>query len=156
MTYSAAEEIEAWAEVVKAVLGGLPPDLEIAVIAKVQENNAKKQTERQTRSGDLHTITARELIENSRNSASFRLRDRIDQLTSETIQRLTRDIANSHSPEDAATILFQQHPNGPGSGWLPDYLDKLLGLKVDRSQTARLAERAKKFYERLRHTCQDT
>jgi hypothetical protein len=47
------------------------------------------------------------------------------------IQTLVRSITNSHSSDDAATILFREHRMGTGSGWLPDYLDGLPGLDVD-------------------------
>jgi hypothetical protein len=50
---------------------------------------------------------------------------------SAVIQVFTPDIRNNTSAEDAAGILFQRHANGSGSGWLPDYLDALPGVRVD-------------------------
>jgi hypothetical protein len=56
------------------------------------------------------------------------------------IQVLTRDITNDHRAEGAARILFMQHENGNGSGWLPDYLDGLPAIKVDQKKAASLSE----------------
>ena len=52
-------------------------------------------------------------------------------LVSLIIQTLVRSITNSHSSDDAATILFREHQLGTGSGWLPDDLNGLPGLDVD-------------------------
>jgi hypothetical protein len=35
-----------------------------------------------------------------------------------------------------------EHREGSGSGWLPDYLDGLPGIKVDIKKAAELAEQA--------------
>jgi hypothetical protein len=47
------------------------------------------------------------------------------------VQVLVRSIANNHSPDEAARVLFREHQTGTGSGWLPDYLDGLPGITVD-------------------------
>jgi hypothetical protein len=55
-------------------------------------------------------------------------------------QVLVRSITNTHSKQAAAAILFRQHRCGAGSGWLPDYLDGLPGITVDRAKAAEFAD----------------
>jgi hypothetical protein len=50
-----------------------------------------------------------------------------------------RDITNNNSKPDAAGILFQRHANGSGSRWLPDYLNALPGVQVDRKKAPAIA-----------------
>jgi hypothetical protein len=52
------------------------------------------------------------------------------------VQVLVRTITSNHSPERASAILFREHREGTGSGWLPDYLDGLPGITVDRERIA--------------------
>ena len=56
------------------------------------------------------------------------------------VQVLTRSITNNFSKEDAAKVLFREHRHGTGSGWLPDYLDGLPGIEVDRETCAAIAD----------------
>jgi hypothetical protein len=56
------------------------------------------------------------------------------------VQVLVRSITNNHSPERASAILFREHRDGTGSGWLPDYLDGLPGITVDRDRCIAIAE----------------
>lgn len=57
------------------------------------------------------------------------------------VQILVRSITNNHSPEDAAKILFRDHYGySTGSGWLPDYLDGLPGIKVDMEKCVAIAK----------------
>ena len=58
------------------------------------------------------------------------------------VQVLTRSITNNFSKDDAAKVLFREHRNGTGSGWLPDYLDGLPGIKVNRNKCAAIADAA--------------
>jgi len=55
------------------------------------------------------------------------------------VQTLVRSIANSHSKQGAAAILFREHRRGAGSGWLPDYLDGLPGITVNRDKCVQIA-----------------
>lgn len=55
------------------------------------------------------------------------------------VQVLVRAIRNSHAPERASAILFREHRDGTGSGWLPDYLDGLPGITVDRDRCIQIA-----------------
>jgi hypothetical protein len=64
---------------------------------------------------------------------------RIAEAVAIMVQVLVRAIINRHSKKRAAEILFRQHRHGAGSGWLPDYLDGLPGIRIDRSVAARLA-----------------
>jgi hypothetical protein len=64
---------------------------------------------------------------------------RIFEAQSVIVQVLTRAIRNSHSPATAAAILFRQHRTGAGSRWLPDYLDGLPAIKIDRAKAAQIA-----------------
>jgi hypothetical protein len=56
------------------------------------------------------------------------------------VQVLVRSIRNNHSPERASAILFREHREGTGSGWLPDYLDGLPGITIDRDRCIAIAE----------------
>jgi hypothetical protein len=67
----------------------------------------------------------------------------IARATSVMVQTLVRFITNNHSPERAAAIMFREHHGasfrGTGSGFLPDYLDGLPGLTVDRDECIKIA-----------------
>jgi hypothetical protein len=62
----------------------------------------------------------------------------IARASSVVVQRLVRFIRNNHSPQRAAGIMFREHRDelfrGTGSGFLPDYLDGLPGITVDRDK----------------------
>jgi len=59
------------------------------------------------------------------------------------IQVMTRSITNNISKEDAAKVLFRrQGRGGTGSRWLPDYLDGLPGIEVDKKKCADIADTA--------------
>lgn len=64
----------------------------------------------------------------------------VDEATSVIVQVLVRDIANRHSKADAAAVLFRNHGGGTGIGWLPDYLDGLPGITVDRKRCIEVFE----------------
>jgi hypothetical protein len=67
---------------------------------------------------------------------------RIFEAQSVIVQVLTRTITNHHSAAQAAAILFRPHRErgeGTGSGWLPDYLDNLAGVTIDRAKCTDLA-----------------
>ena len=56
---------------------------------------------------------------------------------------LTWSITNNFSKEDAARILFRDHyGRGTGSGWLPDYLDGLPGITIDKAKCAEISDSA--------------
>jgi hypothetical protein len=56
------------------------------------------------------------------------------------VQVFARSIANNHSPEDAAELLFAPQQFGTGSGELLDYIGDLPGRRL--SKTARGGSRA--------------
>jgi hypothetical protein len=58
---------------------------------------------------------------------------------SAVIQIFTRDIRNNSGAEDAAGILFQRHAMVRDRAWLPDYLNALPGVRVDRNKVAAIA-----------------
>jgi hypothetical protein len=63
--------------------------------------------------------------------------------TSLIIQVLTRSITNYFSKEEGAKILFRDHYGfGTGSGWLPDYLDGLPGIRVDKKACVKISDSA--------------
>jgi hypothetical protein len=64
----------------------------------------------------------------------------IIKVSSLIVQVLVRSITNNHSPERASAILFREHRDGTGSGWLPDYLDGLPGITVDRDRCIKIAD----------------
>ena len=61
------------------------------------------------------------------------------------VQVLVRSIVNSSSKPEAARILFGDYSGrGAGSGWLPDCLDGLPGIEVDRKACLAISESAEK------------
>lgn len=56
------------------------------------------------------------------------------------VQVLVRNITNNNSPDRAAWLLFRDQKHGTGSRWLPDYLDGLPGISVDREECITISE----------------
>jgi hypothetical protein len=111
---------EAWAEVFRDILYLVPGELRAEVLALVVRNDEVERKEPVlTRASDLP--------EPRHWYAIMRLRSLV-------IQVLVRRIKNNNSPEDAAKLLFAEHPHGHGSGWLGEYLDDMPGIKVDKKR----------------------
>jgi hypothetical protein len=129
------------AEVIEDLLCLVPPEKRLEVIKQVaakEELAAKKREERGDRLELMFFDEAS--MERWEASPANRYWNHIMRFKSLVIQIFTRDITNDHSKEKAAQILFMEHKNGHGSGWLPDYLDGLPALKVDLKKAAALAQ----------------
>jgi hypothetical protein len=98
----------------------------------------------------LNRLTAREIERTEKpirlisladfDPAMFENRHAEKEAASVIIQVLVRSITNNHSPDDAAKVLFREHRRGTGSGWLPDYLDGLPGIRVDLKRCATISD----------------
>jgi hypothetical protein len=112
--------VEAWAEVISDVVDLVPEEHRAEVVALVA---AIEQRERKKRKKDPFIKTSEiDFLA----TPGVRHWDAIMRLTSLVVQVLVRRISNNHHPQDAAAILFVEHPYGNGSGQLRDYLDKLV------------------------------
>jgi hypothetical protein len=125
--------IETWTKVLSNVIAAcVPLAIREQVLTRLLEKEQKRRTEPLILTSTAFT-------------AQLDLGDScaIEKASSVMIQVLTRNITNNHSPEDAARILFHDHyGRGTGSVWLPDYLDGLPGLTVNREHCIALANTA--------------
>jgi len=112
------ENLEAWAEIIRNVLWHVPPDRRGQVLSLTTEREEAERQEREESPG-LKFMT---LNEDWANTPGARHRNAIMRLKSLLVQVFVRDIANNHSQQEAADILFVQHRHGTGSGLLEDYL----------------------------------
>jgi hypothetical protein len=120
--------------VVGDVLRRVPHDKREAVLAMVIKNEKAEQRK-------PFIMTSAEVMDGFTESPRIRFRDALMRLKSKVVCTFARDISNNHSKQDAARILFADHRGTiPGSGWLPDYLDGLPGLSVNRKNIAAMSE----------------
>jgi hypothetical protein len=108
--------VEAWAGVFDDILRIVPEEIRADVVALAGRN---EEAERKR----PKLFTAAELKNMALPGAGHQ--DAIARLESLIVQVLVRHITNDHSPEEAAKILFADHPYGDGSGSLIDYLEGL-------------------------------
>jgi hypothetical protein len=105
------ENVEAWATIIADLLCHAPPDRRAAILALATTNEETEAQERGA-SGRLRYIT---FSDDWMNSPGVRHRNAIARIKSLLVQVFVRDIANNHSKQDAANILFTEHPHGRGS-----------------------------------------
>jgi hypothetical protein len=124
MNYAESEEdisnVEAWAEIVEDLLYLVPVKdrMKVLDIARTKEEAAI--AERAEHGGfTVWTFNADD------NSQALRNWNVIMRLKSLIIQVFTRNITNNHSPENAAKLLFAEHPYETGGCCLSDYIDDL-------------------------------
>jgi hypothetical protein len=125
-----------WREAIEDALFCVPPAIRGEVLAELVE----KEKERAAREPFV-VWTVADLMKPCETDGLF---NHIAEATSLIVQVLVRSITNSHSGEDAAKILFREHRHGTGGRWLPDYLDGLPGIKIDRAKAAKIADEAGK------------
>ena len=117
------ETADIWIMAMETALACVPADLRLDVLRKLTDD----ETERR------------------RQPFLFGWKKRshaVNEATSVIVQVLVRDIANCHSKADAAAVLFlNHHGRGTGNCWLPDYLDGLPGITVDRKRCIEVSER---------------
>ena len=126
------EAIVIWREAIEDALFCVPPSIRGEVLAEL----AEKEKERAA-SEPFTVWTMDDLMKPCESDGLF---NHIAEATSLIVQVLVRSITNSHSKEDAAKILFREHRHGTGGRWLPDYLDGLPGIKIDRAKAAKIAD----------------
>jgi hypothetical protein len=112
------ENVEAWAEIIGDVLYHVPPDRRADVLALAAKNEEAEVLEREAHGG----FTLIPFSNDWMNEPGMRHGNAITRLKSLLVQVFVRDIANNHSSQDAASILFAEHPHGTGSRLLEDYL----------------------------------
>jgi hypothetical protein len=114
------ENVEAWAEVVADLLYHVPPDKRPAVLELATKNEQAEALEREANGG--FTLIPFSNSNDWMNEPGMRHCNAIMRIKSLLVQVFVRDIANNHSSQDAASILFAEHPHGTGSRLLEDYL----------------------------------
>jgi hypothetical protein len=119
---------EAWAEVFKDVLYLVPEEIRASVLTLVAQNEEARRKE-------AEWLRASAINEIGMDAPGLRHWDAIARLRSLVIQVLVRRVKNNNSPEDAAKILFAEHPYGHGSGRLGDYLDGLSWIRDRRASS---------------------
>jgi hypothetical protein len=112
--------ISVWFEALENVLFCVPPAFRLEVLRRLMAS----ETERQEKPIQFLSFSDLELID-------FTNRHAAEEAVSLIIQVLVRSITSDHSPDDAAKVLFREHRMGTGSGWLPDYLNGLPGVRVN-------------------------
>ena len=112
------ENVEAWAEVVADLLHHVSPDRRADVLELATKNEEAEAQERKANGGlKIHTFS-----DDWMNEPGQRHWNAIMRIKSLLVQVFVRNIANNHNPQDAASILFAEHPHGTGSRLLEDYL----------------------------------
>jgi hypothetical protein len=138
MTGDEDKEVVIAAKVIEDLLFLVAPSKRIEVLERAVANEEAASRKRHESCG-LEVWTIADLPE-TQACPGWRYWNSIMQFKSLIIQVFLRNITNNHSREDAAKILFMEHRNGTGSGWLPDYLDGLPAIKVDLEKAAAVAQ----------------
>ena len=115
------ENVEAWAEVVADLLYHVPPNKRPDVLELATKNEQAEALEREA-TGGFTLMVFSDVSDDLMNEPGIRHGNAITRLKSLLIQVFVRDITNNHSAQDAAQILFAEHPHGTGSRLLEDYL----------------------------------
>jgi hypothetical protein len=123
------QAIDIWIEALDDVLWCIPPEIREQVLVRLLEKERNRKPLEIVRIGEL-------------DADEFRNYHAEMEAVSLMVQVLTRSITNNFSKEDAAKVLFREHRRGTGSGWLPDYLDGLPGIEVDKATCAAIADLA--------------
>jgi hypothetical protein len=135
MTEKASNDVVIWREAMEKALNCVPFDLRDEVLVRLA---AKREAD--AKGPRFKVICVSELMEPTDSDGLW---NPIARATSVMVQTLVRFITNNHPPERAAGILFREHRSpgfqGTGSGFLPDYLDSLPGLTVDRDKCVQIA-----------------
>lgn len=126
---TADRAIEVWTEVLGDALYCVPREIREQVLSALLERERAREPIQIVRISDF-------------DAGEFKNYHAEKEAVSLMVQVLTRSITNNFSKDDAAKVLFREHRNGTGSGWLPDYLDGLPGIKVNRDKCAAIADAA--------------
>ena len=135
MTDPASDNVIIWREAMQKALHCVPDELRDEVLRRLVAKRAADAAGPRFRA-----ISIPELMQPTDSDGLW---NPIARAASVMAQTLVRFIRNNHSPERAAAILFREHRGpgfrGTGSGFLPDYLDGLPGLTVDRDKCVQIA-----------------
>lgn len=125
------QECEVWRDIVEDVLSLVPREkrMDILLLAVEQEKESIAEHER----NPMGMFCAADLSEKFAESSYSRNYGAIQRATALVAYTFVRTITNNNSPADAAKLLFSHHGDGPGSGYLIEYLDGLPGIKVTRT-----------------------
>jgi hypothetical protein len=129
------EATEIWTEALKEVSRCVPHEVREQVLTALLEKERARAREREP------GLTFIDFSNWDSVPAALERRAK-KEAVSLLIQVLTRWITRDHSKEEAARILFREHRHGRGSGWLPDHLDGMPGIAVDRKRCADIASSA--------------
>lgn len=110
--------VQAWAELLEDAMHVVPEEIRAEVLKRTLAM-WEKRVAKYAENGPW--MTATQLLENV-DTTHFQTSVRLKGLV---IQVLVRDVTIDHSPQDAAKILFSEHPCGRGSRLLGDYIDDL-------------------------------
>jgi hypothetical protein len=119
--------VEAWAEIIGDLLHHVPLDKRREVLALAIKNEQAAAEEREANGGFKFMTFSDDWM----NTPGQRQWNVIMRLKSLLVQVFVRNITNNHSPQEAASILFAQHPHGTGSRVLQDYLCDLCSSSKD-------------------------
>jgi hypothetical protein len=111
------QDVSTWVGAIELATFCVPPKLRLEVLCRLLDNESERHD--------------RIITRYNFDPAKLKNWHAENEAVSLIIQTLVRSITNSHSSDDAATILFREHRMGTGSGWLPDDLNGLPGLDVD-------------------------
>jgi hypothetical protein len=135
MTNQASDDVIIWREAMQRALHCVPYELRDEVLRQLVAKRAAEAAEPR-----FKAISVSELMQPTDSEGLW---NPITRATSVMVQTLVRFITNNHSRERGAAILFREHRGpgfkGTGSGFLPDYLDGLPGITVDRDQCIKIA-----------------
>lgn len=110
--------VQAWAELLEDAMHVVPEEIRAEVLKRTLAM-WEKRVAKYAENGPW--MTATQLLEDV-DTTHFQTSVRLKGLV---IQVLVRDVTIDHSPQDAAKILFSEHPCGRGSRLLGDYIDDL-------------------------------
>jgi hypothetical protein len=146
---TAERTIIVWREAIYEALLCVVPELRAKVLAAVADKEAAAGARRkQMKAWTLDEMKVETAAEDHEWDAGDDTdlppprNARIFEAQSVIVQVFTRAITNHHSSAGAAAILFRPHRERgqpAGSGWLPDYLDNLAGVTIDRAKCVDLA-----------------
>jgi hypothetical protein len=135
MTDQASDDVIIWREAMQKALHCVPFELRDEVLRQLAAKRAAEAG-----APRFKAVSVSELMQPTDSDGLW---NPIARAASVMVQTLVRFITNNHSPERGAAILFREHRGttfrGTGSGFLPDYLDGLPGLTVDRDECIKIA-----------------
>jgi hypothetical protein len=127
--------VTVWAEIVDEILEIAPGSIRQEIVAAINRRNEEHLAE-QKKYGAFRVMSAAELMEGWEEAkrywhAKMEARSLITQI-------FVRRIANNHSKDAAAAVLFREHRHGQGGCRVLEYLEDLPGITVDYKRANKL------------------